>query len=126
MPVIPLTVPAAEAFAPLHAFLISHRLDRFVGALLPVPASMLSSARASGSSSSNPLAHVSAPQLATYLAATAAGDKMSALMGLTRSVSAVWRNACALGIYDRDMWAGLDFAWEVILGAMNMVAAGTV
>ncbi|KAI0061084.1 hypothetical protein BV25DRAFT_1805967 [Artomyces pyxidatus] len=125
VPVIPLTVPTAEAFAPLHNFLVSHRLDRFMAALLPVPPELLSGARA-GSSSSNPLAHVSAPQLATYLAASAAGDKLSALMGLTRSVSAVWRNACALGVFDRDLWAGLDFAWEVILGAMNMVASGSV
>ncbi|KAI0045945.1 GMC oxidoreductase [Auriscalpium vulgare] len=114
VPVIPLTVPAAEAFAPLHAFLVSHRLDRFIGALLPVPPAMLSAARAG--SSSGPLAHLSAPQLATYLAGSAGGDKMSALMGLTRSVSAVWRNACALGVYDRDLWACLDFSWEVILG----------
>ncbi|KAA1474632.1 hypothetical protein DENSPDRAFT_841252 [Dentipellis sp. KUC8613] len=126
LPVIPLTVPTAEAFAPLHAFLVSHRLDRFVCALLPVPPAMLSSARPGGSSPANPLSHVSKPQLATYLATASKGDRMSALMGLTRTVSAVWRNACALGVFDRDMWAALDLAWEVILGAMNMVATGQV
>ena len=124
VPVMPLVVPHAEAFAPLHAFLVAHRLDRLMSALLPVPSSMLSGARAG--SSRGPFAHISAPQVATFLAASAAGDKMSALMALTRTVSAIWRNACALGVFDRDLWAALDFSWEVILGAMNMVATGAV
>ncbi|KAH9060285.1 hypothetical protein EDB87DRAFT_1562111 [Lactarius vividus] len=124
VPVMPLVVPHAEAFAPLHAFLVAHRLDRLMANLLPVPPAMLAGTRAG--SASGPFAHVSAPQVATYLAASAAGDKMSALMALTRTVSAIWRNACALGIFDRDLWAALDFSWEVILGAMNMVATGAV
>ncbi|KAH8984848.1 hypothetical protein EDB92DRAFT_1936459 [Lactarius akahatsu] len=127
VPVMPLVVPHAEAFAPLHAFLVAHRLDRLMANLLPVPPAMLAATRTGGASAAaGPFAHVSAPQVATYLAASAAGDKMSALMALTRTVSAIWRNACALGVFDRDLWAALDFSWEVILGAMNMVATGAV
>ncbi|KAI9452068.1 hypothetical protein BJY52DRAFT_1205788 [Lactarius psammicola] len=127
VPVMPLVVPHAEAFAPLHAFLVAHRLDRLMANLLPVPPTMLAGSRAgSASAAAGPFAHVSAPQVATYLSASAAGDKMSALMALTRTVSAIWRNACALGVFDRDLWAALDFSWEVILGAMNMVATGAV
>ncbi|KAH9983388.1 hypothetical protein BJV74DRAFT_850622 [Russula compacta] len=126
VPVMPLVVPHAEAFAPLHTFLVARRLDRLMSALLPVPPSMLSGARAGTSAAAGPFAHISAPQVATFLAASASGDKMSALMALTRTVSAIWRNACALGIFDRDLWAALDFSWEVILGAMNMVATGAV
>ncbi|KAI0265365.1 hypothetical protein BC834DRAFT_825016 [Gloeopeniophorella convolvens] len=125
LPAMPLVVPQAEAFAPLHAFLVTHRVDRLVGALLPLPPAMLAPARASGSAAAGPLAAVSAPQAAAYLAASASGDKMSALMALTRHVTGVWRNACALGVFDRDLWAALDWTWEVLLGAMNMVAAGT-
>ena len=131
VPVMPLVVPHAEAFAPLHAYLVSHRLDRLMSALLPVPPSMLShhgAATRGGapSSAAGPFAHISAPQVATFLAASASGDKMSALMALTRTVSAIWRNACALGVFDRELWAALDFSWEVILGAMNMVATRAV
>ncbi|KAF8495487.1 hypothetical protein F5888DRAFT_1794883 [Russula emetica] len=126
VPVMPLVVPHAEAFAPLHAFLVSHRLDRLMSALLPVPPSMLSMRGGATSSAGGPFAHISAPQIATFLAASASGDKMSALMALTRTVSAIWRNACGLGIFDRDLWAALDFSWEVILGAMNMVATRAV
>ncbi|THH06681.1 hypothetical protein EW146_g9539 [Bondarzewia mesenterica] len=86
VPVITLTVPVAEAFAPLHTFLISRRFDKFLCSLLPVPSSMVSPLRAGSSASPNPLAHLSASQLATYLAASAAGDKMSALMGIARSI----------------------------------------
>ncbi|KAH9077530.1 hypothetical protein EDB83DRAFT_2504056 [Lactarius deliciosus] len=117
VPVMPLVVPHAEAFAPLHAFLVAHRLDRLMANLLPVPPAMLAASRTGGASAAaGPFAHVSAPQVAY----------MSALMALTRTVSAIWRNACALGIFDRDLWAALDFSWEVILGAMNMVATGAV
>lgn len=126
VPVMPLVVPHAEAFAPLHAYLIAHRLDRLMSTLLPVPPSMLSTRGGGTSSAGGPFAHISAPQIATFLAASASGDKMSALMALTRTVSAIWRNACALGIFDRDLWAALDFSWEVILGAMNMVATRAV
>ncbi|KAI0265368.1 hypothetical protein BC834DRAFT_988969 [Gloeopeniophorella convolvens] len=103
-----LALPAAETFVPLHAFLVAHCASRLVGVLLPLPPAMLVPART-----------------AAYLAADAAGSKMSALMALTRHVTGVWRNACALGVFDRDLWAALDWTWEVLLGAMNMVAAGT-
>jgi hypothetical protein len=91
VPVMPLVVPHAEAFAPLHAYLISHWLDRLMSALLPVPSSMLShcgSATRGGapSSASGPFAHISTPKVATFFATSASGDKMSALMALTRTV----------------------------------------
>ncbi|KAI0265357.1 hypothetical protein BC834DRAFT_988945 [Gloeopeniophorella convolvens] len=82
LPAMPLVVPQAEAFAPLHVFLVAHRADRLVGALLPLPPAMLAPARASGSA-----AAVSAPQATAYLAADAAGDKMSGLMELTWHVA---------------------------------------
>ncbi|KAI0284151.1 hypothetical protein BC826DRAFT_1109838 [Russula brevipes] len=101
VPVMPLVVPHTEAFTPLHAFLVAHRLDRLMSALLPVPPSMLAGARPGTSAPPAPLPTSPHP-------------------------SAIWRNACALGIFDRDLWAALDFSWEVILGAMNMVTTGAV
>jgi hypothetical protein len=56
------------------------------------------------------------------LAASASGDKMSTLMAFTHTISAIWRNACTLGIFDHNLWAALDFSWEVILSMRNMVA----
>src|SRR5260221_5705701 len=74
VPVMPLVVPHAEAFAPLHAFLIAHRLDRLMSALLPVPPSMLSGARAGTSAAFGRFSHISVTQVATFLAASASGD----------------------------------------------------
>ncbi|KAI0262835.1 hypothetical protein BGY98DRAFT_1104055 [Russula aff. rugulosa BPL654] len=78
------------------------------------------------SSSVNPTQSSSGDKMSMLMALTplsaSSGDKMSMLMALTRTVSAIWHNACALGIFDRDLWAALDFSWEVILGTMNMVA----
>ena len=62
----------------------------------------------------------SAHHLATYLATAAVGDKMSALMGVARTIIGVWQNASLLGVLDFEMWDGLDFAWEILLAAMNM------
>lgn len=119
IPVIRLSVPVAEAFVPLHTFLVSRRMDIFLCSLLPLPSSMVSSARAS-SSSQNTLENMSAHHLATYLATAPVGDKMSALMGVARTIIGVWQNASLLGVLDFEMWDGLDFAWEILLAAMNM------
>lgn len=124
-PVIPVQVPEEHAFIAIHTFLVSRRLERFIHQILPVPMQMitLSSGRA-GSSSAGPLAHLSAPHFATYLAHNAQGDKVTALMGLAKFATNVWRTACSLGVYDRDLWAAMDFSWEVILGALNMALLG--
>ncbi|KAI0265366.1 hypothetical protein BC834DRAFT_843616 [Gloeopeniophorella convolvens] len=62
-------VPQAEAFAALHAFLVAHRANQLVGALLPV---MPAPARAG------------AGERQRRGGVGAAGDKMSVLMALTR------------------------------------------
>jgi hypothetical protein len=30
----------------------------------------------------------------------------------------------ALGLYDPELWDAVDLAWEVVLGALNLAAAG--
>jgi hypothetical protein len=102
-------VPHAEAFAPLHNFLVAHWLDRLMSVLPPVPPSMLSGACAGTTTLSGPFAHIAAPQVATFFTASASGDKVSALMALTRTVSAIWCNVFPLRFFDRDLWAALDF-----------------
>lgn len=125
--VVPIQVPDEHAFIGIHTFLVSRRLDRFIHQLIPVPSQMITlSTGRPGSSASNPLAHLSAPALATYLAQNAQGDRVSALMGLAKNANNVWRTACSLGVYDKELWAAMDFSWEVILGALNMVLSGQV
>jgi hypothetical protein len=39
-------------------------------------------------------------------------------------VKEVWQDMVALGLYDPQLWDAIDLAWEVILGALNLAAAG--
>jgi hypothetical protein len=116
-PVVLLAVPAPDAFAPLHAFLYAHDTPALLGALLglAVPASALAGP------SSGTAAHA---QLAGSLAhglVRAAGADAARLMAAARRVNGCWRNACALGVFDLELWDALDLAWEAVLGALNAV-----
>ena len=35
-------------------------------------------------------------------------------------VNGLWRNVCALGIFDSGIWETIDTAWEVLLLALGM------
>ncbi|KAI0316892.1 hypothetical protein OF83DRAFT_1059612, partial [Amylostereum chailletii] len=71
VPVVTLTVPHAEVFEPLHTFLISHRPDLLMTALLPIPATLVPLARSSNDK--GPLGHLSPSQIASYLTSHAPG-----------------------------------------------------
>lgn len=43
-------------------------------------------------------------------------------MGIAKRVNGLWRNACALGVHDLELWDAMDLAWDAVLGAMNAVA----
>lgn len=121
LPVLPLTIPAPAAFAPLHTFLYTHSAPQLLSALLPaIPASFLSTLTSPqalrGTLASGPALHT----LSAHLVSSAPG--MGALTNVAQNIAAVWRNAVALGVHDPDLWHCLDLAWEVILGAMNLGA----
>jgi hypothetical protein len=43
-------------------------------------------------------------------------------MGHAHHITALWRNAIALGAHDKDLWDVIDLAWEVVLGSLNLAA----
>lgn len=121
LPVLPLTIPAPAAFAPLHTFLYTHSAPQLLSALLPaIPGSFLSTLTSPqalrGTLASGPALHT----LSAHLMSSAPG--MGALTNVAQNIAAVWRNAVALGVHDPELWHCLDLAWEVILGAMNLGA----
>ncbi|EGO01212.1 hypothetical protein SERLA73DRAFT_167340 [Serpula lacrymans var. lacrymans S7.3] len=127
IPVLPLSIPAPQAFAPLHSFMYTHSTATLMSALLPAcPSSFLSSlstssASARGTLSSGPALHTLSSHLLSHVPG-GQHNAMSALAGVAQHVAAVWRNAVALGIHDHELWDCLDLAWEVVLGAMNLGA----
>ena len=133
LPVVPLTVPSAETFPLMHAYLHTKRPDTLLAALLPVLASSFPSASPSRSSSSSGSVYVSQftseqfSRLANGLAGHAyqtagAQGAPAALMNYAKVVNALWRNVCALGVFDPELWGVMDLAWEIILTAMTFAA----
>ncbi|KAK7683793.1 hypothetical protein QCA50_013169 [Cerrena zonata] len=107
-----------------------------LAALLPVLASSFPSASSIRSSSSSGSVYVSQftaerlSRLANNLAASAyqqagAQGALPILMNYAKVVNAFWRNVCALGVFDAELWGVMDLAWEIILGALTIVAQRT-
>ncbi|KAI0080378.1 hypothetical protein K474DRAFT_1682578 [Panus rudis PR-1116 ss-1] len=126
LPVVPLTVPSAETFPVLHQYLHTKRPDTLLVSLLPALSRSVPSA-SHGSSYVSQFTSERIGRLAHVLASAAhsqAGPQgsLSALMAYAKIVNALWRNVCALGIFDAELWGIMDLAWEVILMALTQAA----
>ncbi|EKM56666.1 uncharacterized protein PHACADRAFT_253918 [Phanerochaete carnosa HHB-10118-sp] len=137
LPVVPLTVPDATTFPHLHAFLHNKRADALLAALLPSLAQSLPRADGASSSSSSSSASRGGytaqftsdrlARLAQHLAAVAhsqAGTQggLQILMANAKVVTNLWKNTCAFGIFDTELWGVIDLAYEILLTALNRMA----
>jgi hypothetical protein len=39
-------------------------------------------------------------------------------------VKELWQDMATLGLYNCELWDTIDLAWEIVLEALNLVAAG--
>lgn len=46
---------------------------------------------------------------------------LQGLMAHAKVVNNLWKNTCALGIFDTELWGVMDLAWEIILAALTRV-----
>jgi hypothetical protein len=113
-PVVPISVPSAETFPALHAYLYTRSQLALLSAAL-----CLAIPPSAAAGPSDPAKR--AGQLAHALLA-AAGADAGRLMAIAKRVNGLWRNACALGVDDAELWDTLDLAWDAVLGAMNAIA----
>ena len=132
LPVVPLTVPDPMTFAHLHTFLHTKRADMLLVALLPALQSSLP--RATAASGSTPRSYTSqftqekVLRLAQALASLAysqsggAQGGVQTLFAYAKTVTNLWKNTCALGVFDTELWAVIDRAYEVVLTALNYMA----
>ncbi|KAG6909322.1 hypothetical protein DXG01_001121 [Tephrocybe rancida] len=122
LPVLPLSIPSPAAFSVLHSYMYNHRLESVLKALFPMPSGFLQSLSpeaVQGALASGPTLH----QLSSYLCSSASGSPQ-ALTSHAAHVKELWQTVVALGIHDPELWDTIDLAWEVILGAFNLAAAG--
>lgn len=123
IPILPLAVPSPQAFPTLHQFLYTHNLAGLLSSLLPsLPSTFLSTLSSSvihSTLASGPKLH----QLSAHcLSNSQHGYPTQILMGHAHHITALWRNAIALGVHDKDLWDVIDLAWEIVLGSLNLAA----
>lgn len=111
VPVVHLCLPSAETFSILQKYLYTKRIDSLLTMLLPAPPSTLSEANV-------PLPDM-IKRLTHHLAAT---NSASSLAHHAKIINGVWKNACALGVYDDKLWNSIEGAWEVVAGAIAMAS----
>jgi len=109
VPVVPLCLPSPETFSILQSYLYTKRTDALLATLLPTPPSTLSDPNVPLPDMINRLVH--------HLAAS--GNTL-ALARHALIINGVWRNACALGVYDDKLWSSVEVAWEAVVGAMSL------
>jgi len=123
IPILPLAVPSPQAFPTLHQYLYTHNVANLLYSLLPsLPSAFLSSISSDmihSTLASGPKLH----QLSAHCMANAQhGQPTQIIMGHAQHITALWRNAIALGVHDKDLWDAIDLAWEVVLGSLNLAA----
>ena len=109
IPVVPLCLPSPETFSILQSYLYTKRIDILLAALLPAPPSSLAD---TNTPFSDMIKH-----LVNHLAAT---GNVPALAQHAMVINGVWRNACALGVYDDKLWGAIAVAWGAVVGAIDM------
>ena len=122
LPVLPLALPSPAAFKVLHGYLYNHSLDGILKSLFPLPTGFvqgLSHHTVQSTLASGSTLH----QLSTYLCSSA-GSSLQALTTHAAHVKELWQDMVALGLHDPELWDTVDLAWEIILGALNLAAAG--
>ncbi|KAK2460855.1 hypothetical protein APHAL10511_007325 [Amanita phalloides] len=122
LPVLTMSVPSPAAFAVLHQYMYHHRLDTVLKALFPLPANFLQSVShhtIQATLSSEPTLR----QLSSYLCASASSN-LQTLTSHAAHVKELWQDMAALGLFDPELWDTIDLAWEIVLGALNLAAAG--
>lgn len=117
-PVVPVSVPSADTFGALHAYLYTRGASALVGQLLHL--ALPPNALCAGPSDARKGAGALAGQLAHALVQATGGD-LARMMAAAKRVNGCWKNACALGVYDLELWDAIDLAWDAVLGAMNLV-----
>ncbi|KAF8152966.1 hypothetical protein B0H34DRAFT_663238 [Crassisporium funariophilum] len=122
VPVLPLALPSPAAFKVLHSYLYNHSLDGVLKSLFPLPSGFLQSL-SHHTVQSTLASGTSLHQLSTYLCQSA-GSSLQVLTTHAAHVKELWQDMVALGLHDPELWDTVDLAWEIILGALNLAAAG--
>lgn len=114
LPVVPLGLPSPETFSRLSNYLYTKDASYLLATLLPTgtltPSYILSLETYLDSDS---------PELQQYSSKLRATYTPCALLSYAMTVNGLWRNVCALGVFDDELWEVLDLAWEALICAIG-------
>jgi hypothetical protein len=116
LPVVPLCIPHPETFPHLSAYLYTRRTSALIASLLPAGTSLPPTLTIDAPDFNKTLRQFSKQLAMTYT--------VHALLGHAVKINGLWRNVCALGVFDDGMWDALDVAWDAILLALA-IATGS-
>lgn len=122
VPILPLALPSPAAFKIIHSYLYTHSLESVIKSLFPLPSGFvhgLSHHTVQSTLASGTSLH----QLSSYLCSSS-GSSLQALTTHAAHVKELWQDLVALGLHDPELWDTIDLAWEIVLGALNLAAAG--
>ncbi|THH21397.1 hypothetical protein EW146_g141 [Bondarzewia mesenterica] len=116
LPVIPLGLPSPTTFRALLGFLYLKRTDLLLAMILPCAPGPHPSPAADASEMER---HAMAIQrVRTFAQQLAVTFTPRVLFERAMYVNGLWQNACALGVFDQQLWACIDWCWEVLLTAL--------
>jgi hypothetical protein len=114
LPVIPLCVPSPETFSRLSSYLYTKDVSHLLSMLLPTgmltPTSLLTL---------GDMLDADAPEVQQFSNKLRATYTPHALLTHAMTINGLWRNVCALGIFDARLWEVLDLAWDIVIGALE-------
>jgi len=124
VPVVPLCIPAPELFNSLSLYLYTKRLPSLLQTFLPVLPTVPYDVYVSENETTEEATRQREGILgfARRLAFTYTSH---VLLYYAMRVNSFWRNVCALGIFESQLWAGMDFAWEILILALG-ISTGNV
>lgn len=112
LPVIPLCVPSPETFSRLSSYLYTKDASHLLSMLLPT--GMLTSLLSHAD-----MLDADAPEVQQFSNKLCATYTPHALLTHAMTINGLWRNVCALGIFDARLWEVLDLAWDIVIGALE-------
>jgi hypothetical protein len=116
LPVVPLCIPHPETFPHFSAYLYTRRTSALIASLLPAGIPPPPSLTISAPDFLETLREFSTKLAKTYT--------VHALLGHAVKINGLWRNVCALGVFDDGIWDALDVAWDAVLFALA-IATGS-
>jgi len=121
LPVVPLGLPCPSMYARLSAYLYNKRSEELLSALVPLPpdslTNLLHHTPPNGTHQAQQQYKRICASIAVKLSCSSTTER---IMQYLTNVTGLWKNACALGVYDPKLWGVMEFAWNILTMAFGM------